>query len=162
MYTHLCKYESRVFLSTLSVYIQCKYYQYGSTKNDRTFMIDSKAIEIIYDFDSDLADVVKNIISVRNAVSHSPWNPNTFIAMDQLFKDESFRRFLVFEKLMDEDGNYIEPESGRYLPVDRAEYDKIKCTFKSANNESGNESDNSDKTNVKCDAFINAVSKMSE
>lgn len=114
---NLGKYEIRVLILSIAQYLYCKYYTFGkyytNKKGVSVYNIDVNTMDRIYN-DETLKQAARRLIITRNKIGHDINSEETNNYIRILSNSKSFTKLLVYEHLLDEYGQYIEPEGGEY------------------------------------------------
>ncbi len=117
----LTKYELRLLILTIGLYLYCRYFKSGILKKNGDsdyYTINAGTMNKIYE-DKDIVKLAKSVVMPRNRVAHATWSVSTDKAIKSVLESTGFRKLLVYENLINEDGEFIEPEGGSYTISDR-------------------------------------------
>lgn len=110
--------EAYVFISILGVYLYSKYCKCGVRRGDSYTVVSSTVSSIFGSIDDDLARYVARVIITRNRAAHLPYIDSTNDDLLEVLSDPLLRLLLRYERIIDYDGNFIEPLNGKYISSD--------------------------------------------
>lgn len=108
--------QSYMLIIVLGSYLYYKYYLYSTKRKGLSFWVDASTMKLAYS-DQTLSDIAGSIIKARNAAAHEPFTETTDKLVGSIAKSDDLIKLLKYEGIIDEDGNFIEPEGGKYEPV---------------------------------------------
>lgn len=112
--------EIYMLIVVCSVYLYAKYYKWSDRVKDGEYYVNARTICKIYSkINTDLEEFVGQLVDARNRASHEPFTSEVNKAILDIYRDDRFEKFLMFEGIIDKSGRFIEPENGCYLPVDK-------------------------------------------
>lgn len=146
----LDEYKLRLFILALGTYLYGKYYISGNAVRGSSdkYTITAQTMTLVFPTD-ELSAIATKVVSVRNWVAHKPCNTETVKLLNDLTDNKMLYELLKYEKILDDELNFIEPDTDEYKPLSvKLDYREEKRKLK----ESKKDSDKS---------FIDAIAKMS-
>ena len=109
-----------VLVLTVSAFLYARYCKCSTRSDGSKFWVDAAIIRKMYD-NIALGNIASTLVLIRNSIAHVPFSDRAALYLNDVYKSKDFKELLIYERIIDEDGKFIEPESGEYKPLNNTD-----------------------------------------